>query len=100
MVLDAGWRVRFETDELVSSYQDQGASKYPKDPPIGSHFFSAEARRFYGGTLGGAWATIEVHRARFLDAGRYALADTPGGRDELRRLVRKKRVAVTFPPFS
>jgi class 3 adenylate cyclase len=83
-VLDAGWRIVFETDELLASYRAQGASK---EPPIGSHFFSAEARQYYGDSIGGAWATTEVQRAWFLDAGRYALADTPGGREELRRLV-------------
>jgi class 3 adenylate cyclase len=83
-VLDAGWRIAFETDELVSSYQAQGASKAP---PIGAHLFSGEARRFYGEILGSAWAATEVQRAWFSDAGRYVLADTPGGREELRRLV-------------
>jgi class 3 adenylate cyclase len=104
LVLDAGWRVRFETDELVASYQAQGSAS--ADSPIGSHFFSAEARQFYGNPLGGAWATTEVYRAWFLDGGRYVLAETPGGRDELRRVVDPELVdliddlePVALPPI-
>ena len=83
-VLDAEWRYVFVTDELLLSYRDMGA---PTTPPIGSHFFSAEARQFIAETVGGAWASPEVRRAWFLDAGRYVLAGTPGGREELRRVV-------------
>jgi hypothetical protein len=32
--------------------------------------------------VGGAWASPEDRRAWFLDAGRYVLAGTPGGREE------------------
>src|SRR5215467_11660862 len=78
-VLDADWRYVFVTDELLSSYRDMGASA---TPPIGSHFFSAEARQFIAATVG--WAS-EVRRPWFLDAGRYMLAETPGGREEFRR---------------
>jgi class 3 adenylate cyclase len=81
-VLDAEWRHVFVTDELLSSYRDMGAST---TPPIGSHFFSAEARQFIAATVG--WASLEVRRPWFLDAGRYMLADTPGGREEFRRVV-------------
>ena len=83
-VLDAEWRYVFVTDELLLSYRDMGAAT---TPPIGSHFFSPETRQFIAATLGGAWASPEVGRAWFLDAGRYVLADTPGGREELRRVV-------------
>jgi class 3 adenylate cyclase len=83
-VLDAEWRYVFVTDELLSSYRDMAA---PTALPIGSHFFSPEARQFITETVGGAWGSPEGGRAWFLDAGRYVLADTPGGREELRRVV-------------
>jgi class 3 adenylate cyclase len=83
-VLDAEWRYVFVTDELLLSYRDMGA---PTAPPIGSHYFSPEARQFIAETLGGAWGSPEGGRAWFLDAGRYVLAGTPGGREELRRVV-------------
>ena len=83
-LLDAEWRCVFVTDELLLSYRDMGATT---PPPIGTHFFSAETRKFIAGTLGGAWASSEVRRAWFLEAGRYMLAGTPGGREELRRVV-------------
>ena len=81
-LLDADWRYMFTTQELLFSYRDMGV---PTTPPIGSHYFSAESRQFMGATLGGSWASVA--RAWFLDAGRYMLADTPGGREELRRVV-------------
>jgi class 3 adenylate cyclase len=83
-VLDAQWRYVFVTDELRLSYRDMGAATMPL---IGAHFFSAQVRQFIRRTLGGAWASPEVGRAWFLDVGRYVLAETPGGREELRRVV-------------
>ena len=83
-VLDAQWRYVFVTDELRLSYTDMGAAK---TPPIGAHFLSAEYRRFMAQTLGGASASSEVIRAWFLDVGRYVLAGSPGGREEIRRVV-------------
>jgi hypothetical protein len=82
-LMDAKWRWVFSTDEMLLSYRDMEA---PTTPPIGSHFFSAEARQFIA-MVGGPWATPEVGRAWFLDAGRYMLAGTPGGCEELRRVV-------------
>ena len=83
-VLDAEWRYVFVTDELLLSYRDMGASTIPH---IGAHFFSPEARQFIAETVGGAWGLPEGGRAWFLDVGRYVLADTPGGREALRRVV-------------
>jgi class 3 adenylate cyclase len=54
---------------------------------MGSHFFSAEYRQFIEETVPGSWMSREARRANFLDLGRYVLADTPGGREELRRVV-------------
>jgi class 3 adenylate cyclase len=73
-VLDARGRFVFFTDELLSSYRAVGASQAV---PIGSHFYSAESLRFPGASFGGD----------FLGVGRYLLANTPGGREELRRIV-------------
>jgi class 3 adenylate cyclase len=83
-VWDAEWRYVFGTDELLLSYRDMGAQT---TPPIGSHFFSAEYRQFIEETVPGSWASPEARRAYFLDQGRYVLASTPGGREELRRVV-------------
>lgn len=81
-VLDARWRYVYDTDELLLSYRDGGLG----DPPIGAHLFSTAARRFVA-RLGGAWVSRAARRAWFLDVGRYVLAETPGGRDELRGVV-------------
>lgn len=83
-ILDAKWRWVFRTDEMLLSDMDMQA---PATPPIGSHFFSAEARRFFAAMVGGAWASPEARRAWFLKAGCYVLAGTSGGPEELRRLV-------------
>ena len=87
-MLDAEWRWVFVTDELRVSYRDMGAST---TPPIGSHFLSAEARQFMAEAVPGAWASSEGGRAWFLEVGRYVLAGTPGGREELRRVVGPER---------
>jgi class 3 adenylate cyclase len=81
---DAEWRSVFYTDELLFSYRDMRA---PPTPPIGAHFFSPEARHFIEETAPGVWASPDGRRAYFLDVGRYVLAGTPGGREELRRVV-------------
>jgi class 3 adenylate cyclase len=86
-VLDAGWRYMFVTDELRASFLDMGGGVGVAPLPIGSHFFSEEAERFSAQTVRGPWTTHDSRRAWFMDAGRYMLADTPGGRDELRRVV-------------
>ena len=83
-VLDAEWRFVFSTHELLLSYRDMGTLT---KPPVGAHFFSAEYRQFIAETVPGSWASSEVRRAWFLDVGRYVLAGTPGGREELRRVV-------------
>ena len=83
-LLDAEWRCVFVTDELLSGYRDMGATT---PPPIGTHYFSAETRKFFVGTLGGAWASPDFRRAWFLEAGRYMFPGTPGSREALRRVV-------------
>ena len=83
-VFDARWRYAFVTDELRESYGDLGATTVV---PIGSHFFSAECMQFATAQVGGTWTMREVRRAWFLAMGRYVLASTPGGREELRGVV-------------
>jgi class 3 adenylate cyclase len=80
-VMDSRWCYVFVTDELRLSYGDAGAST---NFPIGSHHFSAEAVRFRTVHHG---SSAKGFRARFRELGPYILATTPGGRDELRRIV-------------
>src|SRR5262249_18446676 len=69
----------------LSTYRDMGTSTVV---PIGAHFYSAEAYRFRGPRFGGGRpGAPERRRAAFLHMGRYVLTSTPGGRDELRRVV-------------
>ena len=82
-IFDADWRRVFVTDELLVSWRALGLP----DVPVGAHVLSAENLQFVAAQLGGSWPSPEVRRAWFLGAGRYVLASTPGGREELRRLV-------------
>ena len=82
-IVDANWRYVFVTDELSVSYEALGVPAVP----IGAHLLSAEGVQYVLAQLGGSWPSPEVRRAWFLTAGRYVLASTPGGREELRRLV-------------
>jgi class 3 adenylate cyclase len=79
-IVDANWRYVFVTDELSVTRQALGRPAIP----IGAHVLSAEGVR---AEFGGSWPSPEVRRAWFLTSGRYVLASTPGGREELRRLV-------------
>jgi class 3 adenylate cyclase len=81
---DANWRYVFVSNELLVSHRALGSVARV---PIGAHLFSAEGVQFVTAQLGGSWPSPEVGRAWFLSAGRFVLASTPGGRDELRRLV-------------
>ena len=83
-VFDARWHYAFVTDELRVSYGDLGATTMI---PIGSHFFSTECMQFAARELGGLLDHAGVSSRWFLAMGRYVLASTPGGRDELRGLV-------------
>jgi class 3 adenylate cyclase len=83
-VLDAEWRYVFHTNDMRLSYRDMGAVT---GPPLRVHLLSAEARLFLAETVGGRWVSPESVRDWFLSVGRYVLAGTPGGREELRRVV-------------
>jgi class 3 adenylate cyclase len=82
-LMDAEWRIVFVTDELRLTHRDMGAAT---TPPIGVHFLSAEWREF-NETVLGASPSSEDLRASFLNTGRFVLASTPGGREQLRRVL-------------
>jgi class 3 adenylate cyclase len=54
---------------------------------MGVHFASTEIVQFYATTFGGPWASRDFRRAWFSEMASSVLAETPGGRDELRRIV-------------
>jgi class 3 adenylate cyclase len=83
-IRDASWRLVFVTDEMRLSLGDTGAVTFL---PIGFHWCSAEDKRFAEFVNRGRYALPEFRRARFLEMGPYVLASTPGGREELRRVV-------------
>jgi class 3 adenylate cyclase len=83
-LLDDRWRYVWLTDELRLSFGDTGDSTVV---PIGSHYFSAEAVRYRSANVRGFEAIRESRREGFADFGRYVLANTPGGREELRQVI-------------
>lgn len=82
-LLDSSWRFVFESDELRSSFMRGEFVELP----LGSHVFSVEAIRRFRTVIGGRDYEREGLRARFSALGRLVLATTPGGRDELRRVI-------------
>ena len=80
-LMDSQWRIVFQTDEWRLAVGDTGDSTAF---PIGSHHFSTEAVDF---RIAHFRAPLELRRAGFRALGPYVLASTPGGRDELRRIV-------------
>src|SRR5712691_10305267 len=83
-VYDATWGYVFATDELRLAWGDTGAVTFL---PIGFHFFSAEMTQFHESVNRGRFVLPEFRRALFLGIAPYVLASTPGGREELRRVV-------------
>jgi class 3 adenylate cyclase len=83
-IYDAGWRDVFATDEVRLSFGDTGVVTVL---PIGFHIFSPEATRFRVSVARGRFVLPEIRRAHFLEVGPYVLANTPGGREEVRRVV-------------
>ena len=81
-VRDAQWRFVFWTDELRLAEGEQYGSTAPG---LGEHSFGpsevAEKETLYSGD----W--METVRRVFRQQGPFILFDTPGGRDELRRVV-------------
>ena len=83
-VFDATWRYVFATNEMRLSVGDTGAVTFL---PIGSPFFSTEFTQHRVSVNRGRFVLPEFRRAHFLELGPYVLASTPGGREELRRVV-------------
>jgi len=82
-LLDDQWRLVHVTDELRFTF---GGHVEFADFAIDSHFYGPESvlasRRFRFGLGAG-----DLYRIYFEQLGGLVLADTPGGRDELRRIV-------------
>src|SRR4051794_11228072 len=83
MVVDSRWRLVYVTDE--SSLTSGGGVELAPQP-LGVHLFGPEAK-----AVNERWRfgfnTPEYLREAFAAVGGLVLADTPGGRDELRELV-------------
>src|SRR5215204_6150451 len=82
-LVDRRWRYVHMTDEMRVSFGAHGA---PADVPLGEHYFGAAATEVRFGWRRGP-RTPELLRADFAALGGWVLADTPGGRDALRRTV-------------
>src|SRR6266566_2276035 len=81
-VFDAQWRVVFVTDEVRRSFGEVESAVQR----VGEHWFGpAELSRRTAMAFFGDW--METVRRSFRRHGSYILFDTPGGRDELRRVV-------------
>jgi class 3 adenylate cyclase len=82
-ILDREFRVAYMTDELRLTFGGL-VEMVPVD--LGVYAFGTESVNTTLGWPGGAW-NVESGRAMFAALGPWALADAPGGREELRELV-------------
>ncbi len=82
-VVDDRWRTVFVTDELRLTF---GGHLALADFPLDVHFFGPEVVAATHNWRFGS-TTLELMRRNFASLGGWVLADTPGGREELRRLV-------------
>lgn len=82
-IVDGDWRCLYLTDEVRLMY---GGWSELAPYPVGSHYFGREAVTARMEWRGGQWP-LEVNRQAFAIFGGYTLADTSGGREELRELV-------------
>lgn len=82
-VVDERWRLVYAGDELRLSF---GALVEYASFPIGAHVLSPEWIQAGQGWRMGS-NTVELNRLFFRSVGGLMLADTPGGRDELREIV-------------
>src|SRR6185312_8092069 len=80
-IVDVDWRLAYATDDLRLSL---GSLVARAPVPLGLHYFGQEA--FESGVYGTVFNLRSVRDA-LLMLGPWLLADTPGGRDELRELV-------------
>jgi class 3 adenylate cyclase len=82
-IVDDEWRYLYMTRELRLSL---GGLSQLAAVPLGEHYFSSAAMAARATWRSGP-NTIETGRQTLAQRGGMVLADTPGGRDELRRLV-------------
>jgi class 3 adenylate cyclase len=82
-IVDASWRMQYVSDEQRITFASDGL---PAEWVPGSHYFGAESVAMVD-----RWPLMSdpvgVLEPLFRTLGGYVLADTPGGRDELRGLV-------------
>ncbi|HME04892.1 MAG TPA: hypothetical protein VKG38_17860 [Solirubrobacteraceae bacterium] len=82
-VVDSNWRIVYVTDELRLTF---GGNTELAIWPIGAHTFGPEMSAAAGHWRFGT-TTEALVRSNFAAFGGWVLADTPGGRDQLRELV-------------
>lgn len=82
-VFDAAWRCVFITDDARLMY---GGWSELAPYPVGAHLYGPEAVTMRMGWRGGQWP-LEINRRTLEIFGGLTLANTPGGRAELRELV-------------
>ena len=82
-IVDREWRWTYMTDDLRLSY---GGLLELADVALGEHYFGPEAVAARLTWRTGA-NTVDTARGLFAQLGDLVLADTPGGRDELRERV-------------
>jgi class 3 adenylate cyclase len=82
-VYDHGYRVVYMTDDFRLS---NGRLTDMVPVPLGAYLFGAEYVSAALGWSGGMWS-LDALRGLFSALGPWALADAPGGREELRELV-------------
>ena len=83
MVVDRHWNLVYVSDELRMTFS--GRSELAPFP-IGHHYFGSEAQRVRQNWRFGS-NSAAMNRMLFEGFGPFVLADTPGGRDELRNLI-------------
>jgi class 3 adenylate cyclase len=82
-VVDDRWNCTYATDEVRLTF---GGGIELAPWAIGAHLFGPESARVSRGWRFGS-NTTELIRVMFAVVGGWVLADTPGGRDELREIV-------------
>ena len=84
-IVDDRWRFAYATEDARSIWPDRSGGRLGS-VAIGHHVFSTESLRVAVGWRFGL-NTVELWRAVFRSLGGMVLADTPGGRDELRSQI-------------
>jgi class 3 adenylate cyclase len=101
-IVDRNWRWAYMSDDARLS---QGGLLELVPVPLGAHYFGSESSHVFGTVF-----SLETFSEALAALGSWVLADTPGGRDELRALVdpdlrdvvdeittTDRSTAITFP---